>query len=78
MAYTRCIGYYTAGGWRMQQIVKIHYKRPFLSENFTACGIYRWRWKGDASDRLPVTIDRKKVTCKRCRKTYAYKKGLSR
>ena len=40
----------------------------------TLCGLNGWKelWSGwDAKDSLPNTMDKKKVTCRKCRKALA-------
>ena len=45
---------------------KIHYGSP---HNYTACGL----WANHPLDPKPITYNKRKVTCKRCRKTREYK-----
>jgi hypothetical protein len=51
--------------------MKIHYPWEW---GMTLCGLNGWKelWSGwDAKDSLPNTMDKKKVTCRKCRKALA-------
>jgi len=49
---------------------KVHYGSP---HNYTACGF----WANHPLDPKPITYNKRKVTCKRCKKTKEYKRSLS-